>query len=74
MNKEDLRRKVGQIEEQAAEILNGFPKNLTKERVRMIFALARYIRTDLDHSQSIGIFDEKQLSGDPEDTVIRGDA
>lgn len=64
MNKEDLLRKVNQIEEQGVEILADFPKNLTKERVRMIVALARYVRSELDSGHSVGIVDaEKTLPG-----------
>jgi hypothetical protein len=46
MDQEELIRKLVQIEEQAQLTLEEFPKNLTKERQRMIIALARYIRTD----------------------------
>ena len=46
MNQEELIRKLTQIEEQAQLTLEEFPKSLTKERQRMIIALARYIRTE----------------------------
>ena len=44
MNKEELIAKLLQIEEQAQLTLEEFPKNLTRERQRMIIALARYLR------------------------------
>ena len=70
MDKEELTRKIRQIEEQASEVLAEFPKNLTKERLRMILALARYIRTELDRSPG---FDPGRTGlGDAEDTVIPG--
>jgi hypothetical protein len=47
MNQDELIRKLVQIEEQAQLTLEEFPKSLTKERQRMIIALARYIRTDV---------------------------
>lgn len=46
MDHEELLKKIGQIEEQARDALADYP-NLTKERLRMILALARYIRSDL---------------------------
>lgn len=46
MDQEELIRKLAQIEEQAQLTLEEFPKSLTKERLRMIIALARYIRTE----------------------------
>ena len=46
MDQEELIRKLTQIEEQAQLTLEEFPKSLTKERQRMIIALARYIRSD----------------------------
>lgn len=46
MDQEELIRKLAQIEEQAQLTLEEFPRSLTKERLRMIIALARYIRTE----------------------------
>ena len=46
MDQEELIRKLAQIEEQAQLTLEEFPKSLTRERLRMIIALARYIRTE----------------------------
>jgi hypothetical protein len=46
LDKEELITKLRQIEEQAQLTLDEFPKTLTKERQRMIIALARYIRTE----------------------------
>jgi hypothetical protein len=50
MDLEELRAKLLQIEEQANLTLNEFPKTLTKERQRMIIALARYLRSELESS------------------------
>ena len=47
MNQEELISKLDQIEEQARLTLEEFPKNLTRERQRMIVALAKYIRAEL---------------------------
>jgi transposase len=46
MNEEELKKKIGQIEDHAREALADFP-NLAKERLRMIRAIARYIRSEL---------------------------
>jgi hypothetical protein len=46
MNEEELKKKIGQIEDQARDALADFP-NLAKERLRMIRAIARYIRSAL---------------------------
>lgn len=46
MNQEELVTKLRQIEEQAQLTLEEFPKNLTRERQRMIIALARYLRIE----------------------------
>lgn len=48
MNEEELVAKLRQIEEQARLTLEEFPKSLTRERQRMIIALAKYIRTELE--------------------------
>lgn len=47
MNQEELISKLDQIEEQAQLTLEEFPKTLTRERQRMIIALAKYIRSEL---------------------------
>jgi hypothetical protein len=48
MNEDELIAKLGQIEEQARLTLEEFPKRLTRERQRMIIALAKYIRSELN--------------------------
>lgn len=48
MNEAELLAKLEQIEEQARLTLQEFPKSLTKERQRMIIALAKYIRAELE--------------------------
>jgi hypothetical protein len=57
MDQEELKTKLRQIEEQAQLTLSEFPSTLTKQRQRMIVALARYIRTELepaDATQPLG--------------------
>ena len=44
MEKEELLSKLDLIEEQARLTLAEFPQHLTKERQRMIIALAKHIR------------------------------
>jgi hypothetical protein len=46
MNEEELKKKIEQIEDQARDALADFP-NLARERLRMIRAIARYIRSEL---------------------------
>jgi hypothetical protein len=48
MNQDELISKLEQIEEQARLTLEEFPKRLTRERQRMIVALAKYIRAELN--------------------------
>jgi hypothetical protein len=55
MNKEELVTKLLQIEEQAQLTLEEFPKNLTRERQRMIIALARYLRTEAARQPFFGL-------------------
>ncbi len=56
MNQEELISKLDQIEEQARLTLEEFPKNLTRERQRMIIALAKYIRSELaDRTQPLDV-------------------
>jgi len=50
MNTDELMAKVGQIEEQARYTLEEFPKGLTKERLRMIIALTKHIRSEIDRA------------------------
>lgn len=70
MDQQELMRKIGQIEEQATDVLAEYPKNLTKERLRMIVALARYIRTELSRDRT-GIFERQgPVVGGAEDTLI----
>jgi hypothetical protein len=47
VDQEELLNKLAQIEEQASYTLAEFPKTLTKERLRMIVALARYLKTEI---------------------------
>jgi hypothetical protein len=47
VDQEELLNKLAQIEEQASYTLAEFPKTLTKERLRMIIALARYLKTEV---------------------------
>ena len=49
MGKQELLNKLAQIEEHAKDGLAEFPQ-LSKERLRMISALARYLRTELSAS------------------------
>ena len=51
MDQEDVLKKLAQIEEQAQSTLAEFP-TLAKERLRMILALARYIRGELPATAS----------------------
>ena len=47
MDKNEVLNKVAQIEEQASYALAEYPKGLTKERLQMILAIARHVRTGL---------------------------
>jgi len=47
MDPQEILNKLSQIEEQAKCTLAEFPKTLTKERLRMIIALARYLRSEI---------------------------
>jgi len=49
---DDLIAKLDQIEEQAHCTLTEFPLSLTKERQRMIGALVRFVRGELQRSQA----------------------
>lgn len=71
MNEEELISKLDQIEEQARLTLEEFPKNLTRERQRMIIALAKYIRAELQE-RSIGS-SEPFPRFNPTDTDIPGE-
>ena len=51
MDTQDLLRKLAQIEEQAKDTLHDFP-HLAKERLRMIVALAHYVRTEIAEAAS----------------------
>jgi hypothetical protein len=51
MKIEDLLSKLRQIEEQARLTLEEFPKTLTKERQRMIIALAKHVRSELGNAE-----------------------
>jgi hypothetical protein len=68
MNEEELKKKIGQVEDQARDALADFP-NLAKERLRMIQAIARYIRSEL--SQSPVRFDTYPAAAD-DDPLAHG--
>jgi hypothetical protein len=53
MDAEEFIQKLDQIEEQAQLTLAEFPKTLTKERQRMIIALARYLRTEAQRGAAV---------------------
>jgi hypothetical protein len=70
VDKQELVGKLKQIEEQASDILAEFPKNLTRERLRMIIALARYLRIEIDLKGGLYPFeDEKTPVVDPQGTL-----
>ena len=50
MNRKDLIKKLDQIEEQARATLDEFP-NLVRERQRMIIALTRFVRSEVDQDE-----------------------
>jgi hypothetical protein len=50
MNRKDLIKKLEQIEEQARATLDEFP-NLARERQRMIIALTRFVRAEVDSDE-----------------------
>ena len=52
MDTQELLEKLAQIQEQAQRTLSEFPKTLTEERLRMIIALTRYLRTELSHPRA----------------------
>lgn len=64
MNFEELLTKLAQIEEQANLTLADFPKTLTRERLRMIIALARYLRTEVGMQGGARIGPEAPADGD----------
>jgi len=68
MNEEELISKLDQIAEQARLTLEEFPKNLTRERQRMIIALSKYIRAELQ-DRSVGS-SEPMPRFNPADTDI----
>ena len=53
MENEQVAAKLQQIEEQAQLTLNEFPKYLTKERLRLIIALARFTRSELSMPERV---------------------
>ena len=55
MDVQELIRKLEQIEEQAQRTLEEFPERLTRERLRMIIALARYLRAESGREPLFGI-------------------
>ena len=71
MDQEELLNKLAQIEEQAANTLAEFPKSLTKERLRMIIALTRYIRTELLHPRESAQAGERDAHSSIDDAALR---
>ena len=69
MDVHELTAKLAQIEEQANLTLAEFPKTLTKERQRMIVALVRYLRTEIESGGVQSAAGRPDL--DPERTVER---
>lgn len=60
MDSQNLVEKLEQIEEQAELTLAEFPRHLTKERLRMIIALARFTRVELSPTHvSKPVLDER---------------
>lgn len=53
MDSEQVVAKLAQIEEQARLTLDEFPQHLTKERLRLIIALARFTRVELSSPQML---------------------
>jgi hypothetical protein len=51
MDRKDLIKKLDQIEEQARATLDEFP-NLARERQRMIIALTRFVRAEVDSEET----------------------
>lgn len=54
MDRKHVVAKLEQIEEQAELTLNEFPKHLTRERLRLIIALARFMRMELSGEHAVG--------------------
>jgi hypothetical protein len=50
VNRKDLIKKLDQIEEQARATLDEFP-SLVRERQRMIIALTRFVRSEVDQDE-----------------------
>jgi hypothetical protein len=67
MDHHELKAKLHQIEEQAHLTLSEFPKTLTKERQRMIIAIARYVRAELETSRAAHV--PEPLNLDPDRTI-----
>lgn len=65
MDQQELFNKLTQIEEQAQYTLDEFPRTLTKERLRMIIALCRYLRTEV---ATTGLPQPERPTGDSEAT------
>jgi hypothetical protein len=52
LDTQELLEKLAQIQEQAQRTLSEFPRTLTQERLRMIIALTRYLRTELSYPRA----------------------
>ncbi len=71
MKLEELLRKIGEIEQQAKDGLAEFPA-LNQERLRMILAYARYLRTGVLASQPIGwVIDNEPKRSQNDDSPVR---
>jgi hypothetical protein len=68
VDQEELLNKLAQIEEQVSYTLAEFPKTLTKERLRMIIALAGYMKTEVSHSPN-NIAQNDMRVGDNDDSL-----
>lgn len=73
MDRQDLMHKLAQIEEQAKDTLAGFPQ-LAKERLRMIMALARYVRSEIAADDSSAPESKAGLRAGPVDDENVGSA
>ena len=74
IDRDDLLKKLAQIEEQAAYTLADFPQSLTKSRLRMILAITRYLRTGIGLSESLTLVpaNERHESENDESTQRNG--
>jgi hypothetical protein len=52
MTEEEMLQKLKQIEEQARMTLNELPRQLAKDRLRLVIGLAQYMQTGITIAQS----------------------